>query len=45
MINHHQSGLFIKGEVRDIKSIHTSKGEYIIVARNNDALQIFRKNK
>ncbi|MEP6681811.1 MAG: VCBS repeat-containing protein [Parafilimonas sp.] len=40
-----QSGLFIKGEVRDIKSIHTSKGEYIIVARNNDALQIFRKNK
>ena len=40
-----QSGLFIKGEVRDIKTIQTSKGEYIIVARNNDALQIFRKNK
>jgi hypothetical protein len=50
--NHHfnymeplQSGLFIKGEARDIKTIQTSKGEYIIVARNNDALQIFRKNK
>jgi len=39
------SGLFIKGEVRDIKTIKTSKGEYIIVARNNDALQLFRKNK
>jgi hypothetical protein len=36
-----QSGLFIKGEVRDIKTIKTSKGQYIIVARNNDALQIF----
>jgi hypothetical protein len=40
-----QSGLFIKGEVRDIKTIKTSKGQYIIVARNNDALQIFKKNK
>ncbi len=50
--NHHfnyikplQSGLFVKGEVRDIKTIQTSKGKYIIVARNNDALEIFRKNK
>jgi hypothetical protein len=40
-----QSGLFIKGEVRDIKSIHTLKGEYILIARNNDALQIYRKNQ
>lgn len=40
-----QSGLFIKGEVRDIKTIHTARGNYIIVARNNDALQIFSESK
>ncbi len=39
-----QSGLFVKGEVRDISTIKTKAGEQIIVARNNDALQIFKKN-
>lgn len=39
------SGLFIKGEVRDIAPINTKKGKAIIVARNNDALQIFRPAK
>lgn len=38
------SGLFIKGEVRDIAPINTKSGKRIIVARNNDALQIFSKN-
>jgi enediyne biosynthesis protein E4 len=38
------SGLFIKGEVRDVKEIPTGKGNYIVVARNNDSLQIFKKN-
>jgi hypothetical protein len=37
------SGLFIKGEVRDIQQINTPKGNDIIVARNNDSLQIFQK--
>lgn len=40
-----QSGLFVKGEVRDIKAIKTAKGTYIIVARNNDGLQIFSQDK
>ncbi|HZY35490.1 MAG TPA: VCBS repeat-containing protein [Mucilaginibacter sp.] len=39
-----QSGLFIKGEVRDIATIKTKAGQQIIVARNNDALQLFKKN-
>jgi hypothetical protein len=39
-----KSGLFIKGEVRDVKEITTSKGNYILMARNNDSLQIFKKN-
>lgn len=39
-----ESGLFVRGEVRDIKTLHTLKGEYIIVARNNEPLEIFKKN-
>jgi hypothetical protein len=38
-----QSGLFVKGEVRDIQQLQTKNGNYIIVARNNDSLQIFHK--
>ena len=37
------SGLFVPGEVRDIQLINTKKVPYILVARNNDALQIFKK--
>jgi hypothetical protein len=39
-----QSGLFVTGELRDIATIKTKKGIQIIVARNNDALQLFQKN-
>ncbi len=38
-----KSGLFMKGEVRDARQIRDQKGEYILVARNNDSLQIFTK--
>lgn len=40
-----ESGLFIKGEVRDVKLIPTPKANYILIARNNDSLQIFKKNE
>jgi len=40
-----QSGLFIKGEVRDVKQIKGQKGDYILMARNNDSLQIFIKKE
>ncbi|MDB5022743.1 MAG: repeat protein [Mucilaginibacter sp.] len=40
-----KSGLFILGEVRDISSINTKNGKLIIVARNNDALQLFKPLK
>lgn len=36
-----KSGLFIKGEVRSIQPVNTKAGRYIVVGRNNDALQIF----
>jgi hypothetical protein len=39
-----KSGLFITGEVRDISTIDTKNGKLIIVARNNDALQLFKEN-
>jgi hypothetical protein len=38
-----ESGLFIKGEVRDISTINTKNGKVIIAARNNDALQLFKR--
>ena len=41
--NSSQTGLYVRGEVRDIKEIHTSKGMYIIVARNNDSLLFFKQ--
>jgi hypothetical protein len=40
-----ESGLFIKGEIRDIKSVKSTGGNLIFVARNNDSLEIFAKPK
>lgn len=40
-----KSGLFIKGEVRDITTVQTKKENYILIARNNDSLQIFERTK
>jgi len=39
-----ESGLFINGEVRDIKSIRSAAGNYIVVAVNNQPLKIFSQN-
>jgi hypothetical protein len=39
-----KSGLFVTGEVRDISTINTKTGKQIIVARNNDALQLYKRN-
>ncbi|MBS1567233.1 MAG: VCBS repeat-containing protein, partial [Bacteroidetes bacterium] len=38
------SGLFIKGEARDVKNIPTAAGPRIVVAMNNAPLYIFRHN-
>ena len=39
-----ESGLFVKGEVRDIANIKTARGEnYIVVAVNNDKLYLFKR--
>ena len=39
-----KSGLLMTGEVRDISTIDTKNGKLIIVARNNDALQLYKGN-
>jgi len=39
------SGLFITGEVRDAAMIENKNGKSIIIARNNDALQLYKKVK
>lgn len=40
-----QSGLFVRGEVRDSKEIDTKTGKMVIVARNNAAIQAFKEIK
>ena len=39
------SGLFVTGEVRDAAMIENKNGKSIIIARNNDALQLYKKVK
>ncbi len=37
------TGFHLDGEIRDIMEVTTSRGEILLVARNNEPLQIFRK--
>jgi hypothetical protein len=39
-----ESGLFVKGEVRDASMILSAKNELLLIARNNDDLMLFGKN-
>jgi hypothetical protein len=39
-----QTGMIVKDEVRDIKLLHTTNQSYIVFARNNETLQIYKKN-
>jgi hypothetical protein len=39
-----QSGFVVKGEIRSIKSIKNSQGEYVyLISRNNEGLMAFKK--
>jgi hypothetical protein len=40
-----ETGIRIDGEVRDIMTLHTSKGEIVVVSRNNDSVVAFKKKK
>jgi len=37
-----KSGIFTKGEIRDLKNININGNRYIVVARNNDYLQLYK---
>ena len=39
-----RSGFFVRGEVRDIETLQTPGEKLILVARNNEPLQVFRNN-
>ena len=40
-----KSGFIIKGDVKDMSMIHSSKGErMVLVAVNNDSLRVFKIN-
>ena len=40
-----QSGLVIRGEGRDVKSLVTSGKKLYVVSRNNNSIKVFQKNK
>jgi len=40
-----ESGFFARKDVKKIKSLKTKKGNFILVANNNDFLQLFRINE
>ena len=42
-INSNESGLFIKGEVRDITKINVKNEDYCIFAMNNSKIKAFKK--
>jgi len=37
-----RSGLHLDGEIRDFKQVKTSAGNILVVARNNESLQVFK---
>ncbi|MCJ8164582.1 VCBS repeat-containing protein [Pontibacter sp. E15-1] len=37
------AGIVMNGEVRDIKTLRTADGELMLVARNNEPMQVFKK--
>lgn len=37
------SGFMLDGEIRDIKPLRTAQGSVLVVARNNDRLQVFKQ--
>ncbi len=38
------SGFFVKGEIRDIRSIRIGKKDLLLVAKNNDKMVLFERN-
>jgi len=42
LIKTKDSGFFLEGEVRDIISLKSPRGELVLVGRNNDQLQVFQ---
>lgn len=45
ILENRDSGFFVQGEIRDIKPIQIAGEKYILVARNDDSLKIFKENK
>jgi len=36
------SGIFTKGEIRDLKTLNINGNRFIVVGRNNDNLQFYK---
>ena len=43
-VNRKESGLLVQGDVRDMITLKSKKGSYIIISKNNGAIQVLQKN-
>jgi enediyne biosynthesis protein E4 len=44
-VNAERSGIFVRGEVRDIENVRIGDSDYLLFLRNNDKLKVFKHNK
>ncbi|HEX7902791.1 MAG TPA: CRTAC1 family protein, partial [Chitinophagaceae bacterium] len=44
-IGNRESGMSIRGEIKDIKTIHTQQGQYIIATVNNERPVVYRMKR
>jgi hypothetical protein len=42
LVSNKESGLFIKGEVRDLKILNIEAARFVVITRNNSSLQFFK---
>ncbi|MEP7107960.1 MAG: VCBS repeat-containing protein [Ferruginibacter sp.] len=44
-VKREKTGLLVQGDVRDMISVKGKKGDYIIISKNNDAIQVIQKTR
>jgi hypothetical protein len=42
LVSNKESGLFIKGEVRDLKILNIEAARFVVITRNNSSLQFLK---
>jgi enediyne biosynthesis protein E4 len=43
-VKREKTGLLVQGDVRDMVTLKSKKGSYIVISKNNGAIQVLQKN-